>query len=75
MPTPTGKTCSQCGKPAVTRDGRDLCVKCLKAWVKDATPMVGCYVGLMRTSDHQQARDSDSPALENAVRALEERDS
>ncbi len=64
-----------CGKPAVTRDGRNLCLKCLRDAIREETPMVGCYRGLGRSSDHRQAADNGgSPAGENAVRAMEDID-
>jgi uncharacterized Zn finger protein (UPF0148 family) len=65
--------CTECGKPAVTKDGRSLCLKCLRQWVNQQTPMVGCYKGMFRTSEHKQARSSESPGCENAVRAMEDR--
>lgn len=33
--------CTGCGKPAVTRDGRSLCLKCLRAAIRKETPVPG----------------------------------
>lgn len=54
----------------MTRDGRHLCLKHLKAAIARETPMVGCYRGLTRTDGHKQATGEPGPWHENAVRAL-----
>lgn len=65
--------CDECKREAVTKDGRNLCLHCLRRAVAAATPMVGCFVGRSRGDDHRQARDlDDSPWQANAVRALED---
>ena len=67
------RACTGCGKPAVTRDGRDLCLKCLRKAVAKDTPMVGCWVGCHRGPNHAQAADREpSPWAENAVREMED---
>jgi hypothetical protein len=63
----------QCGQPAVTRDGRSLCLEHLREAIRQETPMTGCYRGRRRTADHRQERECEpSPWRENAVRALED---
>ena len=64
--------CGECGKPSVTKDGRALCLKCLRAAIRQETPMAGCYRGAGRGADHRQAGEAEpSPWAENAVRHLE----
>ena len=64
--------CVICGKVAVTRDGRSLCLAWLRRVIARETPMIGCYRGLGRTAEHREARDrGPSPSQENAIRALE----
>lgn len=60
-------------KDAVTRDRR-FCLTCLKRRVARDNPMVGCFKGRQRTSDHKQDTGDGSPSPwgENAVRAMEE---
>jgi len=65
--------CCDCGKrPAVTRDGR-FCRPCLGKFVRHLNPMVGCYVGMLRTPGHRQASSDDAgPWGENAIRVMED---
>lgn len=68
----TPEPCTACNKkPAITRDGRLLCGKCLKAIIASETPMVGCYRGMTRTRDHKQDNADPGPWFDNAVRCLE----
>ncbi len=64
--------CTECGKPAVTKDGRSLCLKCLRASIRDAVPMTGCYRGMYRTPDHKQATSAEGNAIDDGARAIED---
>jgi hypothetical protein len=67
-PRPDGK-CAECVKAAaVTRDKR-FCLKCLKRMIAAENPIRWTPP---RGSDHKQERArEDSPAREDAIRALE----
>ncbi len=65
-----GEACTECGKPSVTRDGRHLCLKCLRAACRKDTPTTGWHKG--RGPGASQAYEGEpSPWGENAVRHLE----
>jgi len=62
-------SCTECGKPAVTRDGRHLCLKCLKQAIAAVNPVPPPS---NRSRDHKAAPEYEpSPWGENAIRHLE----
>ena len=65
--------CTECGKPAVTKDGRHLCMKCLKKAINATTPIPGLYKGRGRGPDHREYKGKDpGPWYENNVRGMED---
>ena len=69
------KRCTNCGRIAVTQDGRLLCLRCLKQQINRDTPIVGALAGRLRTQDQKQAPEYDSnPWQEVAIRRLEDTD-
>jgi hypothetical protein len=63
-------SCEVCGKESVTKDGRNLCLKCLRAAIRAETHVPWSYG---RGGGKRQAFDSgdNNPWGDNAVRALE----
>lgn len=64
-------TCSECGKPSVTKDGRHLCMKCLRKSIRRDTPVPGMYSRSRGPDKRAESEGDPSPWRENAVRHME----
>lgn len=66
--------CSECDKPAFSREG--WCLRCLRRKLQEKFgPVQFARGGSSRTADQRQARnDEQNPWGENAVRAMEDID-
>lgn len=67
--------CTDCGRKAVTKDGRHICYDCLQKWLRHQNDWLPIK-RKSRTAEQMQAKklDENNPAWENAIRALEDSD-